>query len=151
MTEMEIPRLLVDRISKIVELANKLATVMYPNYRFKTGYLTVFSKDDEDFNSLRTQLGARGEEKEANNGYKYALRTPIKTHDETVEVIRIRKHDAHRPELGCCDLMYKDNDYPELRKEALEKGLDIILRKGYEMIELSTFTINAYAYLVKDL
>jgi len=38
-----------------------------------------------------------------------------------------------------------------LRSLALDQGLDIILRKGYEMIELSDFNINVYAYLIKDI
>lgn len=33
---------------------------------------------------------------------------------------------------------------------ALEKGWDIILRKGYEMIELSSFNLPVYVYLVSD-
>lgn len=92
-----------------------------------------------------------GEESKANNGYKYKLSFPVNHLGERVELIRIRKPDIHRKELGCADLIYEKDDYEKLRTIALEKGFDVIVRKDYEMIELSDFKINVYAYLVKNL
>ena len=139
------------RITELIEITIKLTDLVYPNYNFKIGHLTLFSHNTDDYNSLRSLLSSYGDEKEANNGYKYILNTTLELSDEKIEVIRVRKPDVHRHELGCCDLIYNEKDYEKLRNEALEKGLDIILRKGYEMIELSTFNLNVYAYLVKDI
>jgi len=91
-----------------------------------------------------------GEESEANNGYKYKLSSPINHLGEQIDLIRIRKPDTHRKELGCADLTYDKGDYDKLRSIALEKGFDVIVRKDYEMIELSDFKINAYAYLIQE-
>lgn len=65
-----------------------------------------------------------------------------------IKFIRLRKPDIHRQEEGCADIEFENKTYNELRKMAIEKKLDIIVRKDYEMIELSTFEINAYAYII---
>ncbi len=142
---------ITERIQKIISEVQRLEKFCYPNFNFKINYLTIFSQSAEDFETLQKKLSALGEESEASNGFKYQLFSSIKFSDESINLIRIRKPDVHRPEFGCADLTYNENDYQTLRTIALEKGLDVILRKGYEMIELSDFDINVYAYLVKDL
>ena len=140
-----------ERIFSIIENIQKLRTICYPDNILPIEYLTIFSHSEEDFQELRSQLQKDGDETEANNGYKYQLSNILEYKGESISLVRIRKPDIHRPELGCGDLTYEENDYPILREIALKKGLDIILRDGYEMIELSDFNINVYAYLVKDL
>jgi len=137
----------IQTINKICELKD----IYYPKYSLPIEYLTIFSQSEEDFNTLRDSLIKIGKETKANNGFKYALQKPIIHQDEKISLVRIRKPDIHRKELGCADLEYQDEDYKDLRRIALDNGLDIILRKGYEMIELSDFNINVYAYLVKDI
>ncbi len=63
--------------------------------------------------------------------------------------MRVRKSDIHRKEYGCADIEVANTLYEDLRNLALEKGWDIISRKKFEMIELSTFDINIYAYIIK--
>ena len=138
------------RIEKIIKEVQKLIKVCYPNHDFKISFLTIFSQSDQDFEELRKILQGLGQESEANNGYKYKLDTPISYSDEDIELVRIRRPDVHRKELGCADLTYSEKDYLKYRDIALEKGFDITLRKDYEMIELSDFKIPAYVYLVKD-
>ena len=140
-----------NRLEKLVVAIEKLIEELFPNKDLKIGYTTLFAKNDGDYDSLRSVLDAYGWEEPANNGFKYHVERPIiigKTH---IMKIRVRKPDVHRPELGCCDLAYKDSDYECFRKRALEMGLDIIVREGYEMIELSNFDIPVYAYIVKGL
>lgn len=139
------------RISTIVDEVQKLRNVCYPENILPIEYLTIFSQSENEFTSLRESLSLLGQETEANNGFKYILKEPLIYQGETMTLVRIRKPDIHRKELGCADLIYNESDYQRLRDIALEKGLDIILRKGYEMIELSDFNINVYAYLVRDL
>lgn len=138
-----------DRVNSIIENIHTLIKVCYPDFNLKIYYLTIFSQSSEDFQSLRSEMQKIGEESDANNGYKYKLSSPITYSDELIELIRIRKPDVHRKELGCADLIYKKEDYGKLKTIALEKGFNVIIRKGYEMIELSDFKINVYAYLVK--
>lgn len=142
---------LKQRINKIIVDVQKLSTVCYLDYNFKISYLTIFSQSEEDFKELRGELQNLGEEQKANNGYKYKLEKQVNHLGESIDLLRIRKPDLHRKELGCADLTYSDPDYPKLKEIALTNGFDVILRKGYEMIELSDFNINVYAYLVKDI
>jgi len=138
------------RIVEIIEKIQELKNLCYPNYKLPIEYLTIFTQSEEDFKSVRESLLNLGKERETNNGFKYKLNFPITYQEEKILLLRIRKPDIHRQELGCADLKYKEEDYMDLREIALEKGFDIILRKEYEMIELSDFNINVYAYLVKD-
>jgi len=142
---------IIQRIEKIIDHIQLLRTIYYPHYELPIEYLTIFSQSEEDFNNLKESLKEIGDETEANNGFKYNLKKPVNYNGESLNLIRIRKPDIHRKELGCGDLRYKDQDYTDLRNIALKKGIDVILRDGYEMIELSDFDINVYAYLVKDL
>lgn len=139
-----------EKAKKIIEKIQDLIKACYPNFDFKISYLTIFSESEKDFQNLRSEMQQAGEESEANNGYKYKLNSPINYSGERIDLIRIRKPDVHRKEIGCADLIYKKEDYEKLRAIALEKGFDVIVRKDYEMIELSDFKINAYAYLVKE-
>ena len=140
-----------NRVNLIIKAVQDLIKNCYSNFDFKISYLTIFSQSDNDFQNLRSSMQQLGEESEANNGYKYKSKSPINYLDEHIELVRIRKPDIHRKEFGCADLIYKREDYEKLRTIALEKGFDVIVRKDYEMIELSDFKTNAYAYLVKDL
>lgn len=139
------------KVNAIVKEIIRLKKVCYSDYELPISFLTIFSQTEKEYDDLRIQLSKLGEELPANNGFKYQLKTAIKTKDGDISLIRIRKPDVHRKELGCADLVFQDSDYSDLRKIALEKGFDMIVRNGYEMIELSDFNINVYAYLVKDI
>ena len=138
------------RVGTITEKVHELADLCYPDFDFRISYLTVFTQSEEDLSTLKSELQQIGQESETNNGYKYTLSSPVNYSGEKVGVVRIRKPDVHRKELGCADLTYVQNDYDRLREIALDKGFDIIVRRDYEMIELSDFNINVYAYLVKE-
>ncbi len=142
---------ITQRIQDVMDQIQDLRAYCYPQYDLPIEYLTIFSQSEEDYHNLREALREIGDETEANNGFKYNLKTPLNHNGESLNLIRIRKPDIHRKELGCADLTYREQDYQKLRALALETGLDIILRDGYEMIELSNFDTNVYAYLVKDL
>lgn len=138
------------RVANIVAAVLQLKSMIYPTFSLKISYLTLFAQSHTDYENLVRELTSQGNKSEANNGCKFDLSQPITVSGECINLIRIRKHDVHRPELGCADFSYLENDYSNLRNIAIERGLDIIIRKGYEMIELSTFDIPAYAYLVKE-
>lgn len=151
MTDEKLEEEIQNRVNSIIKKVQALIKGCYPNFDFKISYLTIFSKSGNDFQNLRSIMRQMAKESKANNGYKYKLSPPINYLSERIELIRIRKPDIHRKELGCADLIYEKEDYEKFKTIALEKGFDAIMRKGYEMIELSDFEINAYAYLVKEL
>jgi hypothetical protein len=140
---------LEERIFSIIDEVCELREKCFPGFCLPIEYLVIFAQSAEDFNKVRTELQKNGEESEAHHGYSYQLRKSFEHNGEVVYSVRLRRPDVHRKELGCADLKYKENDYSGLRNIALDKGWDIIVRKEYEMIELSDFEINVYAYLVK--
>jgi hypothetical protein len=137
--------------SEIVQKIDSLRKLLYPDYHWPISYLTIFAQSNTEFSVLRAELAALGAETAANNGYKYTLNTPLEIQGEVIPVIRVRQPDIHRTELGCADLSFDAADYEQLRAFAIQNKLDVIVRDGYEMIELSDFTTNVYAYLLKEL
>src|SRR5687767_13553104 len=99
------------RTNSIINKVHLLIKNCYPEFKFKISYLTIFSQSKEDFDDLRSFMKNKGEESKANNGYKYNLSLPFKYSGEQISLIRIRKPDVHRKELGCGDLFYQRKDY----------------------------------------
>jgi|SRR3989344_2822871 len=141
---------LTNRIETLIKSIHELREKCIPEYPLKLEYLTIFSKDNDDYENLQNELKQLGEEKEVNNGKKYNLSKHLDILGEDIGLIRVRKPDIHRSEIGCGDLAHDIDSYKSIRNMALEKGWDIILRKGYEMIELSSFDLSVYVYLVSD-
>lgn len=139
------------KIKGIVDNIHNLKNHLSLEYSLPIEYLTIFSHKEVEFKELVKDLEQIGERSDANNGYKFNLYDSIRYKGEDLNLVRVRKPDIHRPELGCVDLKYNNEEYLKLRYTALDKGWDIILRKGYEMIELSSFDIPVLAYIVKDL
>ena len=128
---------------------HQLTEYCYPGLTARITYLTIFAKDNNDYNHLVDKLSQLGIKKEANNGFAFELSKSLNLQGDNIHLIRIRKPDIHRKEEGCADIQFKNKAYEELRTRAIEKGLDVIVRKKFEMIELSNFDINVYAYIVK--
>ena len=137
-----------DRVRGVVLEIDKLLHTCLPDNECAITYLTIFSQNEDDFLQLNKQLPELGKEETTNNGVKYKLNRPIKAENREISLIRVRKPDVHRKEYGCSDIEVEGMTYDDLRGLALEKGWDVIQRKTFEMIELSTFDINAYAYIM---
>ena len=140
---------ITDRINKTVSEVHRLVKVCLPKSTVKITYLTIFSQSEEDYLELNKMLSELGNKQEANHGVKFKLKNPFQIESETINLLRVRKPDVHRKEFGCADIKVVGSSYSELRELALKIGWDIIQRKTFEMIELSTFDINAYAYIMK--
>lgn len=141
---------ILERITKIVKAVQKISMICYPHSKFKIGLITIFSKSEDDLQNLVVQLTELGIQNPIKNGIKFILNNDLEILGEKIKKIRIRNPDIHRQEIGCGDLIYEKSKYAALRETALRKKLDIIIRRNYEMIELSTFDINVYAYIVKN-
>lgn len=140
---------ITERVKKIVQEIHSLTNACLPNFTSKIVYLTIFAQDKNDYNRLIDEFSKLGEKRKANNGVEFKLYNPFLAEAELIQEVRVRKPDVHRKELGCADIEVKGLSYDVLREIALEKGYDIIVRKTFEMIELSSFEIDAYAYIVK--
>jgi hypothetical protein len=111
-----------ERFTNLISEIHRLISEIFTDKSLRIGYLTVFAQSKDDYNSLRSVLSQYGDELEANNGIKYVLYKPLQILSENVETIRIRKPDIHRPELGCCDLVYKEEDYVFLELKLWRSG-----------------------------
>ena len=137
-----------DRVRGVVLEIDKLLRTCLPDNECAITYLTIFSQSEDDYLQLNKQLSKLGKKEAANNGAKYELNRPMKVENREISLIRVRKPDVHRKEYGCADIEVTGMTYDNLKGLALEKGWDIIQRKSFEMIELSTFDINTYAYIM---
>lgn len=137
-------------ISIILGDINKLKQILYPDFVLEIGLVSIFSHSEAEYQQYLDELSMSGTIHEASNGKSFKLNNAIVVNNNSISEIRVRKPDIHRHEIGCCDLICKPEDYSTLREIALSKGLDIIIRKDYEMIELATMDLNVYAYIVKD-
>lgn len=141
---------ILDRITQVVTRVKKLTLICYPDYDLSIGSLTLFAKSASDYHALIKSLSEIGEKAPTNNGMKFILTNNLNILGEKIKKVRVRQADIHRKEVGCCDLIYPKDKYNEMRETALRKKYDIIVRRNFEMIELATFDINAYAYIVKN-
>jgi len=70
---------------------------------------------------------------------------PLETIAGKLQLLKIRKPDVTRPELGDAD--FTISNYAEFKKKYLsQKGFNLIIRKNFEMIELVDPQFNVRAY-----
>lgn len=71
--------------------------------------------------------------------------TPLNTVAGKLQLLKIRKPDATRPELGDAD--FTVTNYAEFKKKCLsQRGFKLIVRENFEMIELVDPQFNVRAY-----
>ena len=135
-------QLVVEIVKKAENLKNKHTS----EKKAPVNYACVFAQSNERYNTLLAVAGKIGEVVlETPMGPVYRIR-PIKTIAGNVKLLKIRKQDSTRPELGDADFTVKN--YPEFKKKYLSKtGFKLIpKREGFEMIELadSKFDVRVY-------
>jgi len=111
-------------------------------------YLTIFSHYSDEYGGLVKIIEKLGDVTDANNGVKAKLYTPIKSDDQEISEIRVRKPDPYRMQVGCCD--FSVVDYQDFKNDHLEnnKNLRLIERADYEMIEFFDPDFDVLAYTV---
>jgi hypothetical protein len=111
---------------------------------YAISYLTIFAHYPDEYENLIKLLGDLGKTSDANNGMKVELNRPI----AEISLLRIRKPDPYRMQVGCADLDV--GDYETFRSKYLDnsKGLRLINRPKYEMIEFFDPDFDVLAYAV---
>lgn len=114
---------------------------------FPISYLTIFSHNPSQYYNFVEIAKTLGTHEETDNGIKFILKDPIQTAVGDISLIRIRKPDPYRPQLGCADLVA---DYNEIKESYLlehSENLRIAPHPTLEMIEffdLGTNDVLAY-------
>lgn len=149
-----------------VEYIAKEATKMVfrdQGYTLPIKYVTIFAHYQEEYDELVQLIAQLGIQSDTNNGVKTILNNPIEIfamklevngeHQDiihSIESIRIRKPDAYRMQVGCCDFEY-NGDYVWLAgTETLSSHkLRRIQRNDIDMVEFYNPDFDVLAYVVK--
>lgn len=132
-------------VQEIVKKANALKNKYTSEEKAPVNYACIFSQNDEQYASLVSATRKLGEIiEETPTGPLFHIQ-PLDTVAGKLRLLKIRKPDVERPELGDADFTVAN--YPEFKRKYLsQKGFTLIPRKNFEMIELidSKFDVRAY-------
>jgi len=132
-------------IQEIVKKANTLKDKHTPEKNAQVNYACIFSQNDEQYDglvALAQEIGKAVEE--TPTGPLFHIQ-PLDTVAGNLQLLKIRKPDTTRLELGDAD--FTVSNYPEFKKKYLsQKGFSLIVRKNFEIIELVDPKFNVRAY-----
>ena len=130
--------------NKSTELSKKITNNQYP-----IASLTIFSHYPNEFEELKKFILELGNLHTENNGPFVKLSEPIQLSNVKLDLLRIRKPDPYRMQVGCND--FSVPDYPEFKERYLKStssNLRLIERPEYEMIELFDPDFDVLAYVL---
>jgi len=132
-------------VEEIVKKSNDLKNKHTSEIKAPVNYACIFCQNKEQYNNLLTTMQNIGKViEETPTGPLFHIQ-PLNTIAGKLQLLKIRKPDAARPELGDADFTIAN--YPEFKRKYLsQKGFSLIVRKNFEMIELvdSQFNVRAY-------
>ena len=132
-------------VQEIVEKASNLKDKHTSEKGAPVNYACVFCQNDEQYKNLLKivqEIGKVVEETPTGSVFQIP---PLDTVAGNLQLLKIRKPDATRPELGDAD--FTVSNYPEFKKKYLpQKGFKLIVRNKFEMIELVDPEFNVRAY-----
>jgi hypothetical protein len=136
---------LIKYIQDIVLKAKKLKDEYIEYKDIPVNYACIFSQSEEEYEKLNNIVGNIGKIiKETPSGLLYNIE-PIDTIAGKLLLIKIRKPDPTRPEIGDADFTVPN--YNDFKKKYLpQKGFKLIPREGFEMIELMEEGMDVRVY-----
>jgi len=132
-------------VQKVVKKSNDLKDKYTSEKNAKVNYACIFCQSNEqygDFINIVKRIGKII--KETPTGPLFQI-FPLETVAGKLQILKIRKPDVTRTELGDAD--FTVSDYSKFKKKCLsEKGFKLISREKMEMIELigSGFDVRTY-------
>lgn len=137
-------------VQEIVKKANNLKDAHTYENGAPVNYACIFCQDKEQFGELMRLSERIGKViEEGPTGTLFHIE-PIGTIAGKLQLLKIRKPDSEKPELGDAD--FTVSDYPEFKKKYLAKeGFKLIYSnynniKKFEMIELTDSKYNIRTY-----
>jgi len=132
-------------VQEIVKKANTLKNKYTSEKNAPVNYACIFCQNDEQYDSLVALVKEIGKViKETPTGPLFHIQ-PLDTIAGKLQLLKIRKPDATRPELGDAD--FTVSNYPKFKKKYLsQKGFKLIVRENFEMIELTDPPFNVRVY-----
>ena len=132
-------------VKEIVKKANDLKNKYTSEKNAPVNYACIFCQTENQYNELTELAKTIGKIiKQTQTGPIFHIK-PLETIAGKLHLLKIRKLDTARTELGDAD--FTVSDYSEFKKKYLsQKGFKLIERENFEMIELTApeFDIRAY-------
>lgn len=131
-------------VQEIVAQANELKNKHTEETKAPVNYACIFCQSEKQYDDLIKILQNCKIAKETAAGPVFYIK-PMKTAAGELTMLKIRKPDASRKELGDAD--FTVSDYEKFKKEYLhKKGFSLMKRQEMEMLELvdSNFNVRAY-------
>jgi hypothetical protein len=132
-------------VQDIVKKANDLKNRHTSEEKSPVNYACIFCQNDEQYDELLKilqQIGKVVEKTPTGNVFHIE---PIETVAGKLQLIKLRKPDKKRPELGDAD--FTVSNYTEFKKAYLtSRGFSLITREKFEMIELVDPLFNVRVY-----
>jgi hypothetical protein len=116
--------------------------------QFPIESLKIFSHYQKEFEFLCRLITGLGNPLNENNGPRITLTEPFVAGPNLIGRLRIRKPDVERPQVGCNDFVVSDYAAFKERYLSSRKGLRLIERPRYEMIEFFDSDFDVLAYVV---
>lgn len=136
---------IVNRIETICDEALKLKNKYISESGLLADWVCIFAKSENDYIELVHQAHKIGKEIEAvETGTVFRLIREINTVLGTPKVLKVRKYDSTRPEMGDVDLTTKYKAFK--RKYEKKSHFKLIVRDKFEMLELMDFSFNVRIY-----
>jgi hypothetical protein len=132
-------------IEEIVKKANDLKNKHISEKKAPVNYACIFSQSKEQYNNLLVVVQKIGSViEETPTGPLFHIQ-PLDTVAGNLRLLKIRKPNTTRPELGDAD--FTVTNYAKFKKKCLsQKGFKLIVRENFEMIELVDTHFNVRAY-----
>lgn len=136
---------LIEFVQGIVEKANTLKNKHTSEKEAAVNYACIFCQSSKQYEELTTVSRKIGEViDETPTGPLFHIK-PLETVAGKLRLLKIRKPDPTRTEIGDADFTVLD--YPEFKRGCLsQKGFKLIPREKFEMIELvdPQFDVRTY-------
>ncbi|UCG95026.1 MAG: hypothetical protein JSV92_03195 [archaeon] len=132
-------------VQEIVEKANKLKDKYTSEKNAPVNYACIFCQSDDQYDDLLETISQVGKiVKKTPTGPVFHIE-PIETVGGKLQVLKLRKPDKTRPEMGDAD--FTVSNYSEFKEKYLsQKGFELIVREDFEMIELLDPNSDVRAY-----
>ncbi|RJQ17060.1 hypothetical protein C4573_03310 [Candidatus Woesearchaeota archaeon] len=129
-------------VKDIVKKANSLKDTYTSEKNARVNYACVFCQNDAQYTHFVSAVKGKIIE-QTPTGPLFQIQ-PVNTVAGKLQLLKIRKPDKARPELGDADFTVS---YQEFKKKYLsQKGFSLIIRKNFEMIELKDPSFDVLAY-----
>ena len=132
-------------VKEIVKKANDLKNKHTSEEKAPVNYACIFCQDEGQYNNLVGLAKTMGKIiKQTPTGPIFHI-SPLETVAGELKLLKIRKPDSTRKELGDADFTIPD--YSEFKEKYLsQKGFKLIEREDFEMIELTDPKFHVRVY-----